>query len=99
MSELKDNLTTTLKSGRAFIVDNLKKHDLSEYVSITSSNIAKIGYSTEGNLLVEFNNGTEYLYSNVPKDEYEKLRDADSVGSTLNKSIKNKYECKKLENV
>lgn len=95
--ELHKEETPTLKAGREYILTKHESFDLSEYISITSSNISKIGYSNDNTLLVEFNNGTEYTYANVPKEEFDKLKDAESVGSTLNKSIKNKYTCKKVE--
>jgi hypothetical protein len=88
-----------LKAGRVLIETKHGTFDLVEYVSVTSSNVQKIGYTTDEKLLVEFKGGTEYLYSNVPKEEYEKLRDAESVGVHLNKEIKNKYECNKVVNV
>ena len=44
-----------------------------------------------------FNNKKEYLYSEVPREVYESLKKADSVGSELNKTIKGKFKFTALE--
>ena len=46
--------------------------------SVDSSNLASIGYDEENEILeIEFNHGGIYQYSDVPKDEYESLMNAD----------------------
>lgn len=62
---------------------------------VTSSNIAKAGYSDTLYLL--FNSGVAYRYENVPKAQYRALIKADSVGSYFHKNIRNSYLCQKLE--
>ena len=62
---------------------------------VTSSNIAKAGYSDTLYLL--FNSGVAYKYENVPKALYQALIKADSVGSFFHKNIRNSYLCHKLE--
>lgn len=90
--EKEDLAEFPLRVGREHILTKHEKFELTDYISITSSNIARLGYTKDGNLLIQFNNGKEYLYSNVPKNEFNNLRDAESVGSSLNKNIKGKYE-------
>jgi hypothetical protein len=85
-----------LRDGRAYL-PNKSGWDLVEYIAVQSSNIAKIGYTTDSNLLLEFNNGTEYIYNNVPKEEFDKLRDSESIGSHFHKEFKGKYKYEKLE--
>ncbi len=49
-------------------------------------------------LRVVFISGIAYDYLNVPKDMYEKLKNAFSKGEFLNKHIKGKYPYEKIEN-
>jgi hypothetical protein len=86
-----------LKHDRAYL-PNKKGYDLVEYIAIQSSNIAKIGFTTDSNVLIEFNNGTEYIYDNVSKEDFDKIRDAESVGSHFHKEFKGKYKYTKIEN-
>jgi len=60
-----------------------------EYVPVSSSNVAAVAYDDATNTLgVRFLNGTEYHYSGVPRDVYEGLLNASSVGSYLNEHVK-----------
>jgi hypothetical protein len=43
--------------------------------------------SGNGNVQVEFKDGTTGFYSNVPLDIFEQLRDAPSIGSYLSTGI------------
>lgn len=57
--------------------------------SVSSSNIASIGYDAEQEILeVEFLNGSVYQYSGVPESLYSELMSADSHGSYLDTYIK-----------
>jgi hypothetical protein len=57
-----------------------------------SSNIAEIGYDEKSYTLeVLFRSGGLYQYFEVPKQEYEGLRSASSVGAYLSQHIKGKY--------
>ncbi len=68
-----------------------------EMTSVVSSNVAEIGYDEENSILqVEFNNGGTYQYFDVPLREYERLRDASSVGTYLNNNIKGTYRFSKV---
>ena len=60
--------------------------------SVSSSNIAAIGYDTESqSVYVQFLNGSTYAYKGVPEHEFENLRTAPSVGSYFNRNYKNVY--------
>lgn len=65
--------------------------------SVTSSNIESIGYSKEENILeVEFHDGSEYQYLEVPENIYVGLVSASSHGSYLNEHVKNVYNFRKI---
>ena len=65
--------------------------------SVDSSNLASIGYDEENEILeIEFNHGGIYQYSDVPKDEYESLMNADSLGSYFYHNIRGEYDYVKL---
>ena len=69
-----------------------------EYKSVTSSNVAAVAYDDATSTLgVRFLNGTEYQYSGVPRDVYEGLLGASSVGTYFNQQIKNPgYPCTRV---
>lgn len=57
--------------------------------SVESSNINSIGYDAANEILeIEFNHGGVYQYSDVPKNVYEELINADSHGSFFDRNIK-----------
>jgi KTSC domain len=49
-------------------------------------------------LRVYFISGIAYDYMNVPRDLYDKLRNAISKGKFLNKHIKGRYPFEKVDN-
>lgn len=58
-------------------------------IQIASSNISSIGYdSSSSELYIRFNNGSTYIYSNVPDSKYNNLMSAGSKGSYLENFIK-----------
>lgn len=64
--------------------------------SVSSSNIASIGYDSESMTLeIEFNNGAIYQYFDVGQRLYEELINADSVGGFLAAHIKGTYRFSK----
>jgi aspartokinase-like uncharacterized kinase len=64
---------------------------------IKSSNIKKTEYDTETkNLIVEFNNGLRYEYSEVPHQIFVRFRKSDSQGKFFTTDIAKKYKYKKL---
>ena len=70
---------------------------LAKSVELTSSNVSKASYTDEGDLLIEFKNGEEYLYHNVPVETYYDLVEAKSAGKFLNEAIKGTYKYTKVE--
>lgn len=63
-----------------------------ERVSVSSSNIASVGYDAEQKTLeVEFNSGSVYQYFEVPKEVYEGMLAAGSVGKYFNQHVKDVY--------
>jgi hypothetical protein len=62
-----------------------------------SSNLKSSEYDTKTKeLIVEFKNGVKYSYSDVPMDEFTKMRMAESQGSYFSKNISKTYTFKKL---
>lgn len=60
-----------------------------EYVSVTSSVIAAVGYDDESSTLgVKLLSGKEYHYFGVPRDVYEGCLTASSVGKYYNAAVK-----------
>ena len=63
---------------------------------IKSSNIKKTEYDTETKkLIVEFNNGSKYIYSEVPHQIYTKFRMSPSQGKFFSTDIAKKYKYQK----
>jgi hypothetical protein len=62
-----------------------------------SSNISAVSYTNTGSLIVQFNNGGEYIYKSVPKEIYEELAKSESAGKYLTAAVKGKYEYEKLD--
>lgn len=64
---------------------------------VDSSSLNSLGYDARKRLLeVEFRNGGVYRYLDVPQDEFEALKGADSVGRHLNQEIKPFYSVIKV---
>lgn len=64
---------------------------------IKSSNLKKTTYNLDTKkLIVEFNNGTKYEYSEVPHQVYTKFRMAESQGKFFTSDIAKKFLFKKL---
>lgn len=65
--------------------------------SVTSSNIASIGYDANSQTLeVEFLNGGVYQYFDVSKHIYDELMNANSHGKYLARNIKGVYRFSKV---
>jgi hypothetical protein len=74
------------------------KFKVTESVSIpNSSNVTAVSYTDIGALVVQFKNGSEYLYKDVPKEVYEEMCKTESAGKYLNTAIKGKYEFEKVD--
>jgi KTSC domain len=60
--------------------------------SVSSSNVASIGYDAESATLeIEFHNGSIYQYFDVPENVFEGLRSAGSIGGYMAANIKGIY--------
>jgi len=65
--------------------------------TVSSSNLASVGYDVENQILeVEFNHGGVYQYFDVPQSEYDALMSASSHGSYFSNNIRNEYQFEKL---
>lgn len=63
-----------------------------EMISVSSSNVSAIGYDDDTSTLqIGFNDGSLYQYFDVPRQIYEGLLGADSVGRYLNQNVKGIY--------
>jgi len=63
---------------------------------IKSSNIKKTVYDTDTKeMIVEFNNGSKYIYSEVPHQIYTKFRMSPSQGKFFSTDIAKKYKYQK----
>lgn len=66
-------------------------------LEVVSSQIKALEYDTETNILiVTFNQGKQYEYSDVSADEFRKLVEADSIGRHFNLHFKGVYPCKPI---
>lgn len=64
---------------------------------IQSSNIKKTEYDTvTKNLLVEFNNGAKYEYTDVPHQLYTQFRMSESQGKFFTSKISKTFKYKKI---
>lgn len=69
-----------------------------EMIPVESSNVAAVGYHEDvKDIHVQFKNGSTYKYGNVPKEVYEQLVGAASVGGFLNSQIKPNYSCERIK--
>jgi len=59
---------------------------------VFSSSIASIGYSPESTLDVELMRGGVYRYFDVPKDVYDALIRAESIGAYFNRCVRPYYQ-------
>lgn len=67
--------------------------------SVESSSIDAVGHDFFDQVLaVEFkDNDKIYVYYDVPRSEYKRLINADSIGGYFNANIKGKYEMRSME--
>jgi hypothetical protein len=68
-----------------------------EYKYVNSSQVKGVAYDQDSReLFVQFTNGSEYKYNDVPYEEYSNLASAPSVGSYLNQNIKGVYSYERV---
>ena len=61
-------------------------------LKVESSNLASVGYDESTQTLeIEFNQGAVYQYSEVDKEVYDELMEADSKGKYFNSEIKGAF--------
>jgi len=64
---------------------------------VTSSNVLAAGYDEENQIVhIQFLNNTEYIYKGVPRQEFDGLLNAPSVGSYLHQNYKNVYPYERI---
>jgi hypothetical protein len=64
---------------------------------VNSSNIEEIGYDESiSALVVTFKNTSSYRYIGVPKDVYESLMKAESIGTFFSKFVRNQFQCLRI---
>ncbi len=65
--------------------------------SVSSSNLASIGYDPNAQVLeIEFLNGSLYHYFGVPQGLYDQLMAAGSHGSFFSQNIRNNFQFERL---
>ena len=69
-----------------------------DMINVISSNVRAIGYDEPKSILfVRFYSNALYIYKGVPRQEFEGLKNASSVGSYLHRNIKNLYPYERIE--
>ena len=68
-----------------------------EMLTVNSSAALQVAYDC-GTLFVQYIEGDWYKYFSVPRNVFEKLQRAESLGQFLNKEIKPKYLCQPCSN-
>jgi hypothetical protein len=63
---------------------------------VSSSSIAAFGYSADSTLDVEFRRGVVYRYFAVPRDVYNALISAESIGAYFNRSVRPHFRFERL---
>jgi hypothetical protein len=62
-------------------------------ISVESSNVKCVGYDEENkNIHIQLKSGEHYLYQDVPKKVFEDLLKATSIGSYINRYLKDSYK-------
>ena len=63
-----------------------------DFITVESTAIQSMRYyKDQRNLLVKFQNDTNYLYKDIPVKMFQKLRNSYSIGKFFNKHIKNNF--------
>lgn len=64
---------------------------------VDSTSLRSVGYDDTSRVLeVEFVNGSVYLYFGVPREAYDELLTADSLGRHFNHHIRDTYAYRRL---
>lgn len=68
-----------------------------ELIQVVSTNLSKVGYDEENEiLLIIFNSGSAYEFQKVPRDIYNNLLQAPSIGNFFNKYVRKSFVYKKI---
>ena len=68
-------------------------------ISVISSNVVAVGYKDQNQeLFVTFKNGS-YVYTEVPKAEFEGLLNASSKGKYIHQYIKGYYPYSRIDTI
>jgi hypothetical protein len=63
-----------------------------------SSNIKSVGYEGDTKtLMVEFKNGSKYVYEDVPVELFEAFGKADSAGKFFFANVRGKYKFSRMQ--
>lgn len=76
-----------------------KTEHISRRIPISSSMIKEVETTDDGKLVVVFNTGKVYKYSNIPDNIKKDMLKADSVGRYFSENVKNKYEHEKIAEI
>ncbi len=62
-------------------------------IVVNSSAIFSVGYDVQARVLeIEFKNGQVYRYKEVPRNVYDELMKAESIGTYVNANIRDKFD-------
>lgn len=70
---------------------------MANMVPLSSSNLSAAGWSAEEGLIVEFNNGSRYIYPEAPQSVFGALTTAPSPGSYFARFVKGRYSFEREE--
>lgn len=63
-----------------------------DFITVDSQAIQSMRYyKDQRNLVVKFQNDTNYLYKGIPVKLFQKMRNSYSIGKFFNKHIKNNF--------
>ena len=64
-----------------------------DFITVDSTEIQSMRYyKDQRNLLVKFQNDTNYLYKDIPVRLFQKMRNSYSIGKFFNKHIRNNFQ-------
>jgi len=69
---------------------------MTQVVSVSSSLLAVVAYSTPETLDLTFHSGAVYRYFSVPRLLFDQLIAADSKGAYFNRTIRNRFPYRRV---
>ena len=77
--------------------NHAKRNPTLTRVSVVSSNIAEVAYSSlRCSMVIKFNSGVDYEYDAVPQQVFEEMIGADSVGKYFHANVRGVFNYKRL---